>query len=429
MTSKSDALEFKDAFWGTNFTSYAGFEALHQRMKDGKQFMDDFTTYCKQRAQLEENYGKALIKLGRSLGGNTEIGTLRESWEALKAETEELGNVHYRNSQQLQQEIETPNREFREKQRMARKKTEDLVKKSQKLKTSSYNNNIKARKLYENKCREAERADEEVKKGCALPPKDVEKLKLKAKKARAAAENADAAYREAVRTLDETRQQWEREMTRCCIQFQQAEIERIEFMRNAMWFFTNCCSATSVRDDQRYEAMRLVIEKCDVDEVMQLFIKEKATGYERPAAIKYASFYAPNGEIATDSLASMSGGNSGGGSVLSSITGRISRVLGVNEIASSNNEATAIGSASESSGVGNGAGGGATAAPTNGIGGSSSTGEIVRVAFDYEAQGNQELSLKKGEEVEVLGKMDATWWRGKLKGKVGMFPQAFVQPI
>lgn len=71
-------------------------------------------------------------------------------------------------------------------------------------------------------------------------------------------------------------------MTRCCVQFQQAEEERVAFLRNAMWFYTNCCSAACVTDDQRYEAMRLVLEKCDVSEVIQQFITTKSTGFERP---------------------------------------------------------------------------------------------------------------------------------------------------
>ena len=42
--------------------------------------------------------------------------------------------------------------------------------------------------------------------------------------------------------------------------------------------------------------------------------------------------------------------------------------------------------------------------------------------FDHDAGGDDELSLKKGELVEVLDQKDDGWWKGLLKcGKVGLF--------
>lgn len=51
--------------------------------------------------------------------------------------------------------------------------------------------------------------------------------------------------------------------------------------------------------------------------------------------------------------------------------------------------------------------------------------------YDYEAQGEDELSLQKGQVVEVLSKDskisgDIGWWTGKIGDKVGIFPSNFV---
>ena len=51
--------------------------------------------------------------------------------------------------------------------------------------------------------------------------------------------------------------------------------------------------------------------------------------------------------------------------------------------------------------------------------------------YDYEAQGEDELSLRRGEIVEVLSmdskiSGDEGWWTGKIGGKVGIFPANFV---
>ena len=52
---------------------------------------------------------------------------------------------------------------------------------------------------------------------------------------------------------------------------------------------------------------------------------------------------------------------------------------------------------------------------------------IVKVIFNHDAGGDDELSLKKGELVEVLDQKDDGWWKGLLNGKVGLFPTNFVK--
>ena len=53
--------------------------------------------------------------------------------------------------------------------------------------------------------------------------------------------------------------------------------------------------------------------------------------------------------------------------------------------------------------------------------------------YEYKAQGEDELSLDKGDTIEVLSKDykisgDEGWWTGKCNGKVGVFPCNFVAP-
>ncbi|XP_043283925.1 mitogen-activated protein kinase kinase kinase 10-like isoform X3 [Venturia canescens] len=60
-----------------------------------------------------------------------------------------------------------------------------------------------------------------------------------------------------------------------------------------------------------------------------------------------------------------------------------------------------------------------------------SNSTIFTALFDYVAQGEDELSLQRGETVEVLSKDskisgDEGWWTGKIRGKVGIFPANFV---
>lgn len=51
----------------------------------------------------------------------------------------------------------------------------------------------------------------------------------------------------------------------------------------------------------------------------------------------------------------------------------------------------------------------------------------VVALYDYEAQGEQELPLTEGDIVTVVGKEDDVWWCGQCKGRMGMFPSAYVE--
>ncbi|XP_074087165.1 mitogen-activated protein kinase kinase kinase 11 [Macrotis lagotis] len=58
-------------------------------------------------------------------------------------------------------------------------------------------------------------------------------------------------------------------------------------------------------------------------------------------------------------------------------------------------------------------------------------GPLCTALFDYEAAGRDELSLRKGERVEVLSRDaavsgDEGWWAGRVGERVGIFPAAFV---
>ncbi|XP_072546342.1 SH3 domain-containing kinase-binding protein 1 isoform X4 [Salminus brasiliensis] len=55
--------------------------------------------------------------------------------------------------------------------------------------------------------------------------------------------------------------------------------------------------------------------------------------------------------------------------------------------------------------------------------------EFCKVLFPYEAQNEDELSIKEGEIVTIINKdcADAGWWLGELNGKQGVFPDNFVK--
>ena len=54
-------------------------------------------------------------------------------------------------------------------------------------------------------------------------------------------------------------------------------------------------------------------------------------------------------------------------------------------------------------------------------------GEEVVVVYEYSAALPDELSLKVGDVITRVERLEGGWWRGELSGVRGMFPDNFVK--
>ena len=64
-----------------------------------------------------------------------------------------------------------------------------------------------------------------------------------------------------------------------------------------------------------------------------------------------------------------------------------------------------------------------------GNGAEESSGEKFSAIYTYVAQYEDELSFEAGDIVMVQAKEEADWWRGECKGKTGVFPSNYVEPL
>ncbi|XP_064633476.1 proline-serine-threonine phosphatase-interacting protein 1-like isoform X1 [Lineus longissimus] len=282
--------KFVDAFWGTDFCSTAGFDVLHKRVKEGRQVCKDLEEFLKQRAKIEEDYGKALLKLSHTTGGKVEIGTSRSSWENLKQQMERVSQVHINLGMTIMEQVTRVN-SLVEKHKEKRKLIEETLKKYQSAKKSLYRKTQDLKKMYESKCGDADLAEKLVKSSSTLPQKELDKLSAKQQKTRQEADKQDAAYKTSVTNLEAARVQWERSMTQACEVYQASEEERMQFIRNELWFHLNLASQASVDDDEAWESVRMTLENCQLDQDLVEFIDNNKTGSERPAAVLYEDFY------------------------------------------------------------------------------------------------------------------------------------------
>lgn len=59
---------------------------------------------------------------------------------------------------------------------------------------------------------------------------------------------------------------------------------------------------------------------------------------------------------------------------------------------------------------------------------SSPSGEWCRALHSFTAETSEDLSFKRGDQILILERLDADWYRGRLHDREGIFPAVFVQP-
>nr|XP_042709011.1 GRB2-related adapter protein isoform X3 [Chrysemys picta bellii] len=55
--------------------------------------------------------------------------------------------------------------------------------------------------------------------------------------------------------------------------------------------------------------------------------------------------------------------------------------------------------------------------------------KFVQAQFDFSSHDPSQLAFYRGDIIEVLDCPDPNWWRGKICGRIGLFPRNYVHPI
>ncbi|XP_035415911.1 proline-serine-threonine phosphatase-interacting protein 2 isoform X2 [Cygnus atratus] len=283
---------FRDHFWSTDLTSTVGYDSIIQHLNDGRKNCKEFEDFLKERAIIEEKYGKELINLSKKKPcGQTELNTLKRSLDVFKQQIDNVGQGHIQLAQTLREEAKKME-EFREKQKLHRKKIELIMEAIHKNRNLQYKKTMEAKRLYEQRCRDKDEAEQAVHRNANLvTQKQQEKLFLKLAQTKSALEDSDRSYQQSITALEKIREEWMKEHIKACEFFETQECERISYFRSALWLHVNQLSQGCVQNDEKYEEIRKSLEMCSIEKDIDFFVNLRKTGSSAPAPVVYENYY------------------------------------------------------------------------------------------------------------------------------------------
>ncbi|KFO98038.1 Proline-serine-threonine phosphatase-interacting protein 2, partial [Calypte anna] len=270
----------------TDLTSTVGYDSIIQHLNDGRKNCKEFEDFLKERAIIEEKYGKELINLSKKKPcGQTELNTLKRSLDVFKQQVDNVGQGHIQLAQTLREEAKKME-EFREKQKLHRKKIELIMDAIHKNRNLQYKKTMEVKQTSSSvSCHTA------VSHLLTSFSTHFWQLFLKLAQTKSALEDSDRSYQQNVTTLEKIREEWQKEHIKACEFFETQECERISYFRNALWLHVNQLSQDCVQNDEKYEEIRKSLEMCSIEKDIDFFVNLRKTGNLAPAPVVYENYY------------------------------------------------------------------------------------------------------------------------------------------
>ncbi|NWI11662.1 PPIP2 protein, partial [Crypturellus soui] len=266
----------------TDLTSTVGYDNIIQHLNDGRKNCKEFEDFLKERAVIEEKYGKELINLSKKKPcGQTELHTLKRSLDVFKQQVDNVGQSHIQLAQTFREEAKKME-DFREKQKLHRKKIELMMEAIHKNRNLQYKKTMEVKQTC---CSASSRTLSYISRSYFW------QLFLKLAQTKSALEDSDRSYQQNIAALEKIREEWQKEHIKACEFFETQECERISYFRNALWLHTNQLSLDCVQNDEKYEDIRKSLEMCSVEKDIDFFVNLRKTGSLAPAPVVYENYY------------------------------------------------------------------------------------------------------------------------------------------
>ncbi|NXR60138.1 FCHO1 protein, partial [Rhadina sibilatrix] len=240
-----------------------GFDVLYHNMKHGQISTKELADFVRERAAIEENYAKAMVKLSKMATNGTQLGTFAPLWEVFRISSDKLALCHLELMKKLHDLIKEISRYGEEQGRVHKKSKEEV---SGTLEAVQLLHGVaqllpKSKESYHSKCQEYERlrkegtSQKEIDKGppprcpCPLPAR------------------------------------WSLAAPECSLapRFQEVEEAHLRHMKGLIGSYSHSVEDTHVQIGQVHEEFKQNVENIGTEMLLRRFAESKGTGRERPA--------------------------------------------------------------------------------------------------------------------------------------------------
>ncbi|XP_071583908.1 LOW QUALITY PROTEIN: F-BAR domain only protein 1 [Heliangelus exortis] len=268
---------FTEHFWGEK---NHGFDVLYHNMKHGQISTKELADFVRERAAIEENYAKAMVKLSKMATNGTQLGTFAPLWEVFRISSDKLALCHLELMRKLQDLIKEISRYGEEQGRVHKKSKEEV---SGTLEAVQLLQGVaqllpKSRESYHSKCQEYERLRKE-----GTSQKELDKAELKSRK-------AGEALRRAVEKYNLARADFEQRMLDSAMRFQEVEEAHLRHMKGLIGSYSHSVEDTHVQIGQVHEEFKQNVENIGTEMLLRRFAESKGTGRERPGALDFDEY-------------------------------------------------------------------------------------------------------------------------------------------
>lgn len=184
-----------------------------ERMHNAKITSDELKSFYAARGAIEEEYSRKLLNLARKSLGSSEAGTLRMSFDVIRAEVESMGKAHQSVAHQMKTELEEPLQAFAGGMKERRKIVQNGIERLLKMKMQQTNSVNKARDRYENDCLKIKGF---LAQAHMVMGQEERKNKAKLEKTQIQLSDTERDYEAAVKILEETTGRWNRDWKAAC---------------------------------------------------------------------------------------------------------------------------------------------------------------------------------------------------------------------
>ncbi|EOB00326.1 Proline-serine-threonine phosphatase-interacting protein 2, partial [Anas platyrhynchos] len=286
----------------TDLTSTVGYDSIIQHLNDGRKNCKEFEDFLKERAIIEEKYGKELINLSKKKPcGQTELNTLKRSLDVFKQHKRERACQFCQSPWRPYRTLVHPR---------ALTVTDALI-----WGLLSPQIELIMEAIHKNRNLQYKKTMEVKQVCCCLLPSLLSalgpavpcqctrallhlpslpqfwQLFLKLAQTKSALEDSDRGYQQSITALEKIREEWLKEHIKACEFFETQECERISYFRNALWLHVNQLSQGCVQNDEKYEEIRKSLEMCSIEKDIDFFVNLRKTGSSAPAPVVYENYY------------------------------------------------------------------------------------------------------------------------------------------